>query len=182
MKRRTFLGGATATVAAGVAPMGTRADGGGATQTRLTFDQDQWATIQAVQDHLLPAEPNAPGSRDIHALSYLDRTLADPKFDPDVRGFILNGIGWLEAIAQITEARPFHQVAPAGREELLRQIADSSAGERWLSTLVTYTLEALLADPLYGCNPQGIGWRWLDHHPGNPRPKPAKIYARLGRA
>ena len=52
---------------------------------------------------------------------------------------------------------------------------------RWLSTLITYTLEALLSDPLYGGNTNGIGWKWLGHDPGNPRPSADKIYGRLGR-
>jgi gluconate 2-dehydrogenase gamma chain len=118
----------------------------------------------------------------VHATAYLDRTLADPKFDPDVKGFILKGIGWLEEIAEEEEHRPFPEVEPARREELLRQIAGTDAGERWLSNLVSYSLEALLADPLYGGNPGGIGWKWLDHDPGRPRPTPDKIYGRLGKA
>jgi gluconate 2-dehydrogenase gamma chain len=147
-----------------------------------TFSRSQWKIIEAVQDHLLPSEPDAPGASDSNATAYLDRALADPKFDPDVKGFILDGIGWLEEIAGQREGQSFPQIQPAKREDLLQQIARSSAGERWLSTLITYSLEALLADPLYGGNPDGIGWRWLGHDPGQPRPTPDKIYGRLGRA
>ncbi len=124
-----------------------------------TFSQTQWSTIAAVQDHLLPSERDAPGARDLNATAFLDRTLADPKFDPDVKGFILQGIGWLEEISQETHALTFHRVKPARREDLLRQIAGSGAGERWLSTLISYSVEAMLAGPLYGGNPDGIGWK-----------------------
>jgi gluconate 2-dehydrogenase gamma chain len=181
MKRREFLRGASAALAAAPLPIGMAVaeDGGGA---GLVLDQGQRSCLEAVQDHLLPSEPGAPGSREIAATAYLDRALADPGFDPDVKGFVLKGIGWLEEIAEQEEGRAFHLVAPARREELLRQIARSDAGERWLSTLISYTLEALLADPLYGGNPDGIGWRWLGHDPGRPRPTPDKIYGRLGPA
>ena len=62
---------------------------------------------------------------------------------------------------------------------MLRRIAASPAGENWLSTLILYLMEALLTDPAYGGNPGGIGWRWLRHTPGYPRPTPDKTYPRL---
>ncbi len=177
MKRREFLKGTSVALATGI-PLARGNVADAPAPQGETFSSDQWAVIECVQDHLLPSEPGAPGARDVRAVAYLDRTLADPKFDPDVKGFILKGIGWLNEIA---EERPFHLIEPAQREDILRQIAASGAGERWLSTLITYTLEALLADPLYGGNPGGIGWKWLEHDPGQPRPRPDKIYGKLGR-
>ena len=53
---------------------------------------------------------------------------------------------------------------------LLRQIAKSTAGENWLATLLSYIFEALLAAPIYGGNPGGVGWKWLQHQPGFPLP------------
>jgi len=181
MKRRDFLKGSSAAALTAGMPL-VRADSAGAEPRKArTFSPDQWSVIETVQDHLLPSEPGSPGARDAHAAAYLDLTLSDPKFDPDVKGFILKGIGWLEEISGEREGRSFPLIEPGRREELLRQIAATPAGERWLSTLVSYTLEALLADPLYGGNPDGIGWKWLEHDPGKPRPTPDKIYGRLGR-
>jgi len=183
MKRRDFLKGSSlAAVGAGMpAYLVAESTGLPAVKGKI-FTPPQWSTIEKVQDHLLPSEPDAPGASDLNAAAYLDRTLADPGFDPDVKGFILEGIGWLEEISQEQEGSPFHQIEPAKREDLLRQIARSGAGERWLSTLITYSLEAMLADPLYGGNPGGIGWKWLGHDPGRPRPTPDKIYGKLGKA
>jgi gluconate 2-dehydrogenase gamma chain len=36
--------------------------------------------------------------------------------------------------------------------------------------LLDYIMEALLTDPVYGGNPNSIGWQWLKHQPGFPRP------------
>ena len=36
------------------------------------------------------------------------------------------------------------------------------------------TLSSL--DPVYGGNPDGIGWKWLMHPPGFPRPPKGKTY------
>jgi len=182
MKRRDFLKGTSAAaLTAGLPLVNADSPDAGARKAK-TFDPDQWALIETVQDHLLPSEPGAPGARDVKAAAYLDLALADPGFDPDVKGFILQGIGWLREIAEEQEGRPFRLIEPGRREDLLRRIAGTGAGERWLSTLVSYALEALLADPLYGGNPDGIGWKWLEHDPGKPRPTPDKIYGRLGRS
>lgn len=181
MNRRDFLKGTSAAAVAAGAPLARAVAGQDAPRGGATLDADQWATIEAVQDHLLPSEPDAPGARDVNAVRYLDRTLADPKFDPDVKAFILDGIGWLNEIALEQAGAAFHRVDPSRREDLLRHIVESGAGERWLSNLISFTLEALLADPLYGGNPDGIGWKWLGHDPGQPRPTPDKIYGRLGK-
>jgi gluconate 2-dehydrogenase gamma chain len=42
----------------------------------------------------------------------------------------------------------------------------------FLRTLIAWTMEALLGDPVHGVNPEAKGWRWAHHRPGYPRPKP----------
>ena len=59
---------------------------------------------------------------------------------------------------------------------MLRHTAGYDGGENWLSTLLLYIFEALLTDPVYGGNPNGIGWKWLGHNPGLPRPTADKRY------
>ncbi|MEE8342688.1 MAG: gluconate 2-dehydrogenase subunit 3 family protein, partial [Gammaproteobacteria bacterium] len=77
--------------------------------------------------------------------------------------------------------RPFTALNEQERETVLREIEQSRAGRNWLSTLLTYLLEALLADPVYGGNPNGIGWQWLEHQPGYPLPPKDKAWHRIGK-
>jgi gluconate 2-dehydrogenase gamma chain len=178
MNRRDFLRGISlAALSAAVPRIGAEEGPRG-----LVLSAHQWRTLALVQDHLLPSEPGAPGSRDIQATAYLDGVLADPDLDPEIRAFVLQGIGWLDDLAQEGGGRPFAELEPGPREDLLREISERPASDRWLSTLIGYTIEALLGDPLYGGNPGGIGWAWLDHDPGQPRPTPATMYGRLGKA
>ena len=44
------------------------------------------------------------------------------------------------------------------------------------------SVEALLADPVYGGNFDQTGWRWLSHQPGFPRPSADKTWYRLAPA
>lgn len=143
--------------------------------------RDPWLTLAAVYAHMLPSGDAAPGAEDIHAIDYLYQTLTNPGADSEDTDFIINGVGWLQELAQSDFQRPFIALVEPERERLLRRIETSGAGERWLSLLLTYLLEALLADPAYGSNKGEAGWRWLEHQPGFPRPPADKVWYRLGR-
>lgn len=131
---------------------------------------DPWPIIAAVQDILLPSEPDAPGAREIHALAYLRGVLAEPRRNRDEGRLILKGASWLDDLSRQRQGKGFLELAGEPREALLQQISASEQGEHWLATLLFYLCEALLTDPVYGGNPDGIGWIWLGHTPGFPRP------------
>lgn len=129
-----------------------------------------------VQRHLFPASDNSPGADEINALNYLKLVLLDPALDSRDQKFIINGIGWLEEECQKLFMTTFTRLEYQQREQVLRIIEKESWGERWLSYLLKYIFEALLTDPLYGGNPDGIGWAWLNHTAGYPRPSEKNRY------
>jgi gluconate 2-dehydrogenase gamma chain len=141
---------------------------------------EPWKTLNAVQRHLFPGSDDTPGAGDIGALRYLHTAIENPAADGEDRTFIFNGVGWLNDLTRETYQRPFVELDEQQRERVLRQIEESRAGRNWLSLLLTYLLEALLADPVYGGNPQGVGWRWLAHQPGYPTPPRDKVWYRVG--
>ena len=145
----------------------------------LAVSADPWPVLAAVQEHLFPSEPGAPGAREIRALAYLQGVLADPGGEPETQRFVLMGVDWLEDLARERYQATFVDLDALRRERLLRQVAASEKGENWLSTLLLYVCEALLVDPVYGGNPEGIGWAWLEHQTGFPRPTPDKRYGAL---
>ena len=148
--------------------------------------KEPWLTLSEVQEHLFPAEnipPNiSPGAKDIHALQYLQAMMKRPGFDKEEYKLINNGVGWLNDLAKLQYNKKFIQLDSDKKEKLLRRIESSRAGTRWLSVLLTYLIEALLSDPVYDGNPNGIGWTWLQHQPGFPRPSENKKYYKLGMA
>lgn len=139
----------------------------------------QWQIFDLVLQHLLPSEPNAPGAREINALNYFQFIVADTSIDADEREFITQGVVWLEDMSSNMEKTSFINLNEQQREKVLRKIEQSRAGENWLSTLLVYLFEALLADPAYGGNTDGAGWTWLQHIPGYPHPPANKLYPEL---
>jgi len=140
---------------------------------------EPWLTLASVQQHLFPADMDSPGASDINALGYLRNMLDTPDMDQKERQFIKQGVGWLNDIARKQTSSTFVALQEGEREQVLRTIEQSRAGERWLSLLLSYLLEALLSDPVYGGNPDGIGWQWLQYQPGFPTPPKDKMYYKL---
>jgi gluconate 2-dehydrogenase gamma chain len=146
----------------------------------ILFSSEQHATVVAVQEHLFPAGPDSPGATDINAATFLEWVITIPGIDPDARNTIVNGVGRVEDASRERFERSFHDLDGEERELLLRYLADNTRwGEAWLSLMLYYVIEALLCDPAYGSNPDEVGWRWLEHQPGFPRPPADKIYGRL---
>lgn len=148
-------------------------------EQQTLLQQHPWQSFAAVQQHLFPADGNGPSAGDINASLYLKFVFDAPDTDEDDKTFVLDGIKWLNGLSDETFGKPFVVLTSTEQFQALKKIADSSAGERWLSHLLLYIMEALLTDPVYGGNPGGIGWQWLEHQPGFPQPSKDKRYTEL---
>ncbi len=176
LSRRRFL---LAAAGGSVAAMFPLPSPSATTNNKPAAASDPWPVIAAVQQHLFPAEKDAPGAAEINAPAYLQFVVSDRTLDADEREFILQGTRWLQDITEKKYKTAFIELDYEKREQVLRHIASSSAGENWLSTLLLYIFEALLTDPVYGGNKNQAGWKWLQHTPGFPRPPADKTFQHL---
>ena len=174
LSRRAFMLRSTAVVAASTALSGlplALSDDLSREPEFSTFSEKQKKVLSAVQEHLFPKGADSPSAQDINALPFLQFVVAQTDFNADSRHFILNSIQSLEEASMERFDLSFDELDFTGKERLLRYLADYTRwGKNWLSLLLYYIFEALLADPVYGCNPDGIGWQWLEHQPGFPQP------------
>jgi gluconate 2-dehydrogenase gamma chain len=178
MRRRVFLlrgalftgGLGFAALPAGLLSAAVRA----APEASDDLPESVWRTLAAVHAHLLPSEANAPGAAELDSLGYLRAALAVPGFDAEERAAIVQGAEAVERQAQVGAGKSFAELAGEEREAVLRAFESTEPGRRWLRGMLNYVIEALLADPVYGGNPEGLGWRWLGHEPGFPRPPAGK--------
>lgn len=137
----------------------------------LSFDPAQWALIEAALDRLLPSEPGEPGARDVNAVGYLDRVLQEPELEParylDV---VREGVSYLDQYAIERGAPRFAALDGAGKDAVLKAFETAPRGVLWIRRVLYFALEALLGDPVHGCQPGEVGWKWLGNAPGGPRP------------
>lgn len=143
------------------------------------LNNPEWQTLAAVQEVLFPAGEDIPSAGDIGATIYLHTAIENPNADGEDKDFIFRGIGWLNELTQEHHKKTFVQLSTVQQEEIIQLIVKSRAGRNWVSTLLTYTLEALLADPVYGGNKNQAGWKWLQHQPGYPAPSADKTWDQL---
>ncbi len=175
MKRRTFLA-ATGAGAAGLLALAAERRWRRAVvvtppdHAPRILSRAEWGTLAAAQDRLLPSGPGSPGAREVNAVGYLDGALAEADTDPADRDRVKQGAARLDALAHDRGATSFADLAEAARDEALRAFQKEDDAGEWFETMLGYTLEALLGDPIHGGNPDEIGWRWAGHQPGWPRP------------
>ncbi len=129
-----------------------------------------WRIVDAVQAHLLPSEPDAPGAREANALLWLAFVLEDPKVPAELKTLLRAGPARLARHSRTHGGTEFLHLDEAGRERILRSFEEDPEGRRWLQEILGFTLEALLGDPVYGVNPGGRAWKWLGWRPGFRRP------------
>ena len=146
-------------------------------ETGNYFTDRQRKILDAVQMQLLPEDGNGPGARELNALPYLEWAITEPaNLDDGDPTFIGKGSLSLDEKSRTERGAGFVELTNELQNEVLELIAQSKFGENWLSLLMYYLTEALMLDPYYGGNPDMIGWLWLEHRPGFPRPVEGKTY------
>jgi len=146
-------------------------------QTAVTAEP--WLTLNSVLMHLMPESASGPSADDIRAAHYLYNLVYQQPTPKDEIDFIFKGVGWLNGYSQGKTQQNFPQLQTSEKETMLRAISGSTAGENWISMLIGNLFEAMLSPPSYGGNPNGIGWKWLQHQAGFPLPKQDQRYYEL---
>ena len=140
----------------------------------LNIDNEK--ILISVQNILFPNDVNGPGAYDVKAHEYLKWWLTDARIDPDEQQYVRNGLKWVDETAQETHQQHFLKLSKQQQVDLIYQISQETWGESWLSVMLTYIFEAMISDPIYGYNQNEIGWSWLNHQAGVPRPTEALKY------
>ena len=138
-------------------------------------DVSPLTTIALVQGDLFPKRDGVPTLEQIDAAQYLKRVLQQKRVTQEHKDFIFNGVKWLDEEAVVLYKMSYSALPSQERQNILHAIAKESWGEKWIDTILTYIYEAMLSDPVYGGNKDGIGWKWLHHTPGLPRPEKALV-------
>jgi gluconate 2-dehydrogenase gamma chain len=130
------------------------------TTSHLTFTNDEWATLSAVVDRMLPRDDD-PGALDAKVPEYIDRMLQSEAMAQTKQNFV-PGLGAIERRAQRMFQKPFATCTAAQQDELIaifKNSPDKSGEARWYEILVVLVMEGFLGDPSYGGNQGEVGWK-----------------------
>jgi gluconate 2-dehydrogenase gamma chain len=132
--------------------------------------------LQAVQLVLFPKEGNGPSALEVNADKWIVYVLNDAIEPQREKDFIVEHLEGLNQLSKETHKVSYDLLSMDRQGDLLELFFEEKAPKRWGSRMLTLIFEALLLDPLYGVNPNNIGWKWLNHNPGMPRPNEKNMY------
>lgn len=148
-------------------------------KTKRPYTKEQDKIVYSVHNHLFPQQENSPGATDVNSLEYLHFVLSDHEIDEDNKNVLIKGVDRLEEECITKFGKSFIDLTSDYKDDIFNKIENSNWGYRFLSLNLIYIFEALLGDPIYGGNPDAIGWKWLEHTPGIPRPTKQTMYGEI---
>ncbi len=136
--------------------------------------------LNGILDVLFPDDGLGPSHKDFNAIQYIINVLNDPFYDGETKIFIIDGIQDINSIAKSLFNKELPRLSYKQKQQVIDHALEKGGKfERWISTIITLVIEALLSDPIYGSNTNEVGWQWLDHYIGIPRPDKETTYQNL---
>jgi len=133
-------------------------------------------SLVAIQNILIPDDGNGPSASAINAHNYFVWTLLDDRLDPEIKTYFLDKFSKLLSVAKEDYKLDFHELSTQNQEEFISKMTTDGWSRSFLSKMITLIFEAMLFDPIYNVNPDGIGWKWLDLPVGFPQPSNSTKY------
>ncbi len=135
--------------------------------------------LQSVLIFLWSDNRGVPQIDKLNVLDYFLWVFEDQDVDQEENQYIINGLIWTDETSMENYEKHFDKLSEKEKVELLQDIIKSDWGESWMSKVLSLLFEAILSDPIYGSNINGMSWEWLEHNPGQPRPNQDNKYKAL---
>ena len=132
-------------------------------------------TLAVLHKDLFPSSSFIPSVKFINANLYLNKIFLHSRVSAEDKEFIRDGVKWLNEEAVTKYKKVYANLSSKKRQKVLQEIVDTDWGESWLQNIMMYMMEAMLGDPIYGGNGGELGWKWLNHEAGVPRPTKAYL-------
>lgn len=118
-----------------------------------------------------------PKAEELHVdtASYLLLILDHSRITASHKEFLRNGVQWLHEESLKLHGKLYYNLLEQERQEVLQEISEYGWGESWVDALLTYSMEALCSDVVYGVNKKDAAQKWLGFRAGFPHPKRAYL-------
>ena len=143
------------------------------------LSKNQLKVLQAFQLVLFPKEGFGPSALEVNADKWIVYVLNDDREPQREKDFIIENLDGLNVFSKEQHDTTFDLLSSIQKEDLVELFFEDKTQKRWGSRILTLIFEALLLDPIYGVNPENIGWEWLNHNPGMPRPNSENKYPEI---
>lgn len=128
-------------------------------------------TLKIMQKDLLHDADEMPSFEQINPNKYLTLIFNHSRVSQEEKNYLKNGASWLNEEAIEMYEKPYTSLDADKRQRVLISFSSRDWGKSYIDTILSYMMEAMLGDPLYGGNKDGSGWKFLNHRGGEPSPK-----------
>ena len=132
-------------------------------------------TLGVLHKDLFPLSKTMPNVKFINANLYLNKIFVHSRITDEDKIFLHDGVKWLNEEAISKYKKVYADLSPKKRQKVLQEVVNTDWGESWLAEVMSYLIEAMLGDPIYGGNTGELGWKWLNHKAGKPRPTKVRL-------
>lgn len=140
---------------------------------------DEMKALHTIQNILVPNDGNGPSAEMVNAHAYFIWTLEDQKLPNSEKDYFIDKLKDLILLCKEKFGKNLIDLDKADQELFIANNTLSGWTQGYLSRMITIIFEAILLDPIYGGNPDEIGWDWLEHIGGAPRPTAATKYPEI---
>lgn len=109
------------------------------------------------------------------ASKYLLIIFNHSRIDEEEKEYLRNGAKWLNEEAIEMYEKPYTSLDANKRQRVLISFSSHDWGEYYIHKILSYLMEEMLGDPIYGGNKNGSGWLSVGHVGGSPSPKKAYL-------
>lgn len=142
-----------------------------ASQDKLFGATTTLHTISIMQKDLLHDANDMPSYDEINPNNYLLIIFNHSHIDEEEKEYLRNGATWLNEEAVEMYEKPYVSLDANKRQRVLISFSSHEWGESYIHKILSYMMESMLCDPIYGGNKKGSGWAFVNHVGGSPSPK-----------
>ena len=126
--------------------------------------------FKEIANILFPKTQITPSASELKADIYYLWILGDIKLRSSKRHYLASNLSRIDNFCKKNYGKSLIYLSKSKKEEAIFNISREKWGENYLSSLMTIIIEAMLANPVYGSNPDNIGREWLNFKGGYPQP------------
>ncbi len=134
------------------------------------LNPEEMKSLHIIQNILVPNDGNGPSASEVNAHDYFIWTLQDDRLPDSEKEYFINKLQDLIQLSKDKFGKTLINLPKKDQELFIANNITSGWTRTYLSRMITVIFEAMLLDPIYGGNPNEIGWDWLAHTGGSPRP------------
>lgn len=135
--------------------------------------------LRIILDILFPETSFAPSATQLKSDIYYIWVLKDKRLEVRNRKFLADKFLKFQQFCKEKYGKKFSSLDYDTQTEVINLVKSTNWGESYLSRVMTIILESMFANPVYGSNPEKIGWKWIKYKGGFPEPQEWNKYPEI---